>query len=107
MRYGDTKRGKRNRAGKKHRLNVSTADTFSGSACNMSSAGQGASSIYDPWLCGRPFHGQWDGDNTQVEIVTAGLTELSRIGPWSSGAALPPVLTRRQKPNVPLYDQVG
>src|SRR5690606_2699440 len=100
-------RGKRNKAGLKSRLHVSTSETFSGAACNMRAQSQGPTSIFDPWLCGRDGYGEWLGDDTQVEIVTAGITKYTRIAPWASGAALPPATTRRDRPNVPLWDQVG
>ena len=105
MRYGDTKRGTRTKAGQKARYEVPTSQTFSGSACNMKADSQGPTSIFDPWVCGRDGHGIWDGDNTQVEVVNAGITELTRISPWGSGAALPPATTKRDKANVPLWDQ--
>lgn len=112
MRYGDTKgkrtrRGTAGKAGAKHRFAVSTSETFSGDSRDKKADAQGPSSIYDPWLCGAPFRGIWRGDDTFVEVVNVGITELSRLTPWASGAALPPATTVRERPSVPLWDLTG
>lgn len=91
MRYGDTM-GKRTRrgckAGRKNKFHAAIVETFTGRSANMAALGQSGTSLFDPWLCGRDGRSQWLGDETQVEIVTAGITEYSRIAPWASGHAL-------------------
>ncbi len=103
------RRGTFGKAGKKQRFEVSTDALFTGSGCGMA-AGQGTTSVSDPWLCGADGRGAWlgeDGEDTMVEEVILGITEYSRLQPLSSGAALAPLPLLKLGPRETLLERMA